>query len=74
MRLKESSVIPTFDSRRKRREAINAILASLSAIREAEQKYLENVPENFQNSESFEAGEFAVDTLDEAIGLLSDVY
>jgi len=46
----------------------------LSAIRSAEQRYLDNVPDNFQNSESFEVGENAVDILDEVIGLLTDAY
>ena len=44
------------------------------AIRAAEQKYLDNVPDNFQESESFELGENAVDTLDEIIDLLTTVY
>ena len=63
-----------FSSRSKRRDAVKNILACLTAIRVAEQDYLDNVPENFQCSESFEIGENAVDTLDEIIGLLVDVY
>ena len=63
-----------YDSRRKRRNAVKNILACLSSIRDAEQNYLENVPDNFQTSESFEDGECAVDALDEIIGLLADVY
>ena len=63
-----------YDSRRKRREGVKTVLARLSCIREAERNYLENVPENFQHSESFEVGECAVDALDEIIGLLVEVY
>ena len=50
------------------------IISCLSAIRSAESRYLEKVPLNLQNTESFEVGECAVDTLDEIIDLLSDVY
>jgi len=63
-----------YGTRRKRRAAVEAIHAHLLAIRAAEQKYLDNVPENFQDTESFETGENAVDTLDEIIDLLDAVY
>jgi len=63
-----------YSERRKRRDAVKAILVHLSAIRDAEQKCLDNVPENLQNSDSFEIGECTVDILDETIGLLGDAY
>jgi hypothetical protein len=63
-----------YGTRHKRRDAVSVVLACLSAIREAEQSYLDNVPENLQSSESFEVGECAVDALDEIIGLLAEVY
>jgi len=63
-----------YGSRLKRRAAVKTIHARLVAIRAAEQKYLDNVPDSFQCSESFEVGENAVDTLDEIIGLLTEVY
>ena len=61
-------------SRHKRRAAVKGIHARLLAIRAAEQKYLDNVPDNFQSSESFEVGENAIEALDEIIGLLTEVY
>jgi hypothetical protein len=70
----ESASNQDYGSRRKRRIAVKSILECLSAVRDAEQRYLENVPDNLQNSESFEIGENAVDTLDEIIGLLIEVY
>jgi len=63
-----------YSTRRNRREAVKLIISCLSAIRSAESRYLEKVPLNLQNTESFEVGECAVDTLDEIIDLLSDVY
>ena len=66
--------VADYASRRKRRDAVNAVIICLSSVRDAEQKSLDNIPENFQCSESFESGECAVDALDEIIGLLADVY
>jgi hypothetical protein len=63
-----------FSSRGKRRGGVRDVIAYLSAIKGAEQKALDNVPGNFRCSDSYEAGEAAVDALDEAIDLLSDVY
>ena len=63
-----------YSTRRLRRSGIKTILECLSCIRDAELIYLENVPENFQNSESFETGECAVDAMDEIIDLLVEVY
>ena len=63
-----------FTTRRKRREAVISISAYLTAVRDAEQHCLNNVPDNLQSTESFESGEYAVDSLDEIIGLLADVY
>ena len=74
MQSNTSQTDPEYGSRRKRRAAVKSIHALLVAIRTAEQKYLDNVPENFQDSESFEVGENAVDALDEIICLLSEVY
>ena len=63
-----------FRTRGKRRNAIKAVVSCLSSIRDAEKKYLDNTPDNFQISESFEVGENAVDALDEIIDMLADVY
>ena len=63
-----------YGSRSMRRDAVKSILVNLSAIRNSEQRYLDNVPENFQCTESFAAGECAIETLDEVIGLLAEVY
>ena len=63
-----------YSQRHKRRDAVKAILVHLSTIRDAEQRCLDNTPENLQNSDSFEIGECAVDILDETIGLLGDAY
>jgi hypothetical protein len=63
-----------YGTRRKRRTVVKAVIALLNDIREAESKSLGNTPENLQTSENFEAGEIAVDALDEAIAILADAY
>jgi hypothetical protein len=63
-----------FGTRRVRRDAVKAMIACLTAVRDAEQRYLDNVPDNLQSSESFEIGECAVDAFDEAIDLLIEAY
>ena len=63
-----------YSTRKKRRDAVSKVSATLSAICDAERVALNNVPENFQNSESFEIGEYAVEKLEEIIDLLLDVY
>jgi len=61
-------------SRRKRRTAVKAVIALLDDIRNAESMSLSNTPENFRDSNCFDAGEFAVDSLDDAIAILADIY
>jgi len=63
-----------FETRRVRREAIKNTIRILCFIRDAEQTSLNNTPANFQSTESFENGEYAVDTLNEVIDMLADVY
>jgi len=64
----------TYGTRRLRRDAISNIIAELSAIRDAEQTCLDNTPDNFRDTDTFEVGECAVDVMDEAISLLYDAY
>ena len=63
-----------YGSRRKRRNTVRHIIACLAAVRAAEQRSLDNVPEHFQCSDSFESGERAIEALDEIIDLLGDIY
>ena len=72
--VKQSQTVASYDTRRMRREAVKDIVKLLIKIREAEQKYLDNVPDNLQSSECFEIGENAVDIFDEIISLFADVY
>ena len=66
--------VPDCGTRRKRREMVKRTVSLLAAVRDAEQRSLDNTPDNFQYSDSFETGEQAVDVLDEVIDLLETVY
>ena len=62
------------DTMRKRRTAVKSVLKSLISFRDAQIKALDNTPENFRDSESFEIGDFAVSAIDDAIAILEDIY
>ena len=66
--------VADYGTRRVRRDTVKSILACLTAIRDAEQRSLDNTPDNFQSTDSFADGENAVDALDEILDLLAEVY
>ena len=65
---------------KQRRKDIDALIQALEEIREQiqfvleeEQEYLDNIPENLQNSERYETAETAVSELEEADGSIDDI-
>ena len=63
----------SFNSMRKRRSAVKSVKVILEAIRNAQLLALENTPRNLHGSNNFVTGETAVDALDEAIDILTDI-
>jgi hypothetical protein len=63
-----------YSTRRQRRESVEKILDSLTKIREAEETYADNMPENLRNSIRYEAAEQSIEALDEASSILSQAY
>lgn len=60
-------------------ERVNSLLADLSeikdsieSVRDEEQGYLDNMPENMADSERAEKSQAAIDALDEALSSLDD--
>jgi chaperonin cofactor prefoldin len=47
-------------------EAIENAVSELESIQEEEQDYYDNVPENLQSGERYEASEAAIDSMDSA--------
>lgn len=63
-----------------RRKKLNAILeqlveihAALEEVRDEEQEYFDNIPENFQSSERYEKAENAVAALDDALSMFDEI-
>lgn len=63
-----------------RRKKLNTILeqlveihAALEEVKDEEQEYFENIPENFQSSERYEKAENAVAALDDALSMFDDI-
>jgi len=64
---------PVF-SKKKRRKTVRAILLELEQVRDAEERAIENTPDNFRNSDSFAASEENLVLLEEAIEILEGIY
>ena len=63
-----------FNSMRKRRNAVKFITIMLELIRDAQIRALVNTPENLQFSDKYEAGEIAVEAIEDAIDRLADAF
>ena len=63
-----------------RRKKLNTILeqlveihAALEEVKDEEQEYFDNIPENFQSSERYEKAENAVAALEDALSMFDDI-
>lgn len=54
-------------------EAAEQMVEDINFIRDGEQEYIDNLPENLQQSEKAQIAEDAVNALDEAIGMVTNV-
>jgi hypothetical protein len=63
-----------YSARSSRRKATADIIGKLEKIRDAEERYMQNMPANLQNSSRYESAEQAVEALDEAIGILGEAF
>ena len=53
-------------------DQISVLCQELEELRDEEQEYMDNMPENLQCSEKYEIAEEAVDNLDSTIGSLEE--
>ena len=63
-----------YNTRPQRRKALYSIVCQLDAIMDAEQCYLDNIPENLQSSRFYVAAEHSISTIDEAVNILNEAY
>ena len=61
-------------SRRWQNNSLGALVEQLEEIMDAEAQYMENIPENLQNSIRYEAASQSVQLLEKAIDNLNEVY
>jgi len=62
------------DTRQQRRKALGVLVEQLEMVMDAESQYMENIPENLQNSIRYEAAGRSVQALQEAIDNLNEVF
>jgi len=65
---------PDYNTKRQRRLAVKGIVKQLKLIKEAQERSMNNIPENLQGSGIFDTAEQCVDSLDDAIEILASIY
>ena len=69
-----SEQVLTVSTRQQRRKALSKLVKQLEKIMDAESQYLENIPENLQNSIRYEAASQSIQAIQDAIDNLDTVY
>jgi len=59
-----------YSTRRSRNAAVTSIIKEIQRIKEYEERYRDNIPENFQNSVVYEAAEQHIEWLDQVLEVL----
>ena len=65
---------PDYSTRGKRRAASQYFVEQYEQIRDAEESYRDNIPENLQGSAAYESAEQTVAALDNALEALSEAF
>lgn len=71
---KNASGITDATTRDRRRRLIKSIIRQVELVKDAEEQYLENMPENLHGSERHDAAESCIAALEEALALLAEAY
>ena len=70
----KNQISNTWNTRQQRRKAVKNMLDSLEGIKQAEEAYADNIPDNLRGSVRYEAAEQSIEALSEAIELLIQAY
>ena len=73
-RRKELEIVINNLNRIQDKEDLYACINDLENIKDDEQNYYDNIPENLQYSQRAEDSEAAIDNLEEALDLLNEAY
>ena len=68
------TVTDDLSTRKKRRKFVDALSKMFERVRDAEECYMFNIPENLQGSSRYDAAEQSVSKMDEVIDLIGDIY
>ena len=63
-----------YATRTQRRKELSQLIIKLGAIMDAEQPYLDNIPDNLKNSRFYDAAVLSVSVFEEALNILADAY
>jgi hypothetical protein len=63
-----------YTTRQKRRKALKLLIREVEEIMKAEQRYVDQMPENLESAPMHEAAELAIDSLDEALEILRNAF
>jgi len=63
----------SFSTKRQRRAAIDKVIRQLECIKQSEESYRDNIPENLHSSPAFDSAEHWVSVLDEVIDSLDSL-
>lgn len=69
-----TTAAPDYSTRRKRRAAVNQMVAQLELIAAAEETYRDNIPLNLLGSDLYDTAEEYICLLDEALDALRNIY
>jgi hypothetical protein len=71
---KRKPVLPDVSTRRNRRKQVDAIIAQMERIMDAEIRYYDNFPKNLRTSTPFESTYDAISIMSEVIESLGTIY
>lgn len=61
-------------TKQKRRKLVNAIIRQMEQIRDAQEQARDNIPDNLQAGNAYEAADESISVMDEVIELLETIY
>jgi pyrroline-5-carboxylate reductase len=68
------STLPPVSTRRQRKREVGNLIQSLSRVLDAEEHYIDNIPENLRGAPAYEATENIIDMIGDAICSLEEIY
>ena len=71
---KKSNYSPELSTRRQRRAAMQKLINLLERIRDNEEQYRDNIPDNLQGGSAYDNADQCISLLEEALDLLGSAY